>query len=331
MSLKLFLLLFSLVVFAKEPSVEQLFSVQTIKVKKQSIQTKLKSYGYVKADDSRKFSVCPRFGGYVVKLYANKIYQRVKKGEALVSVYSPEILKAKSEYLNTSNYTKKLSSLSMLGSAKLKLKLLGISNREINNIVKKKRVTPNTTIYSPIDGYIFTKNIQNGSAFNAKDVLFEILNLDSVWVELKLLEEQRKSIISTNEYELKFKGLDKIYYSKNKFLYPELDPKIATLTMRLQVENKDKKLFPGMYASVISKQNANTYLTLPSTAVIRKGGKYYVFIVSEYKGIYEPLEVKVKVLDANTYAILSGLTQNDEVVNNALFMMDSDAQINSLY
>ena len=157
MSLKLFLLLFPLVIFAKGASVEQLFSVQTIKVKKQSFQNKIRSYGYVKADDSRKFSVSPRFGGFVVKLYANKIYQRVKKGEALVSVYSPEILKAKSEYLNTFNYAKKLPSRSMLESAKLKLKLLGISNREINNIVKKKRVTPNTTIYSPIDGYIFTK------------------------------------------------------------------------------------------------------------------------------------------------------------------------------
>jgi Cu(I)/Ag(I) efflux system membrane fusion protein len=331
MNLKLLLLLFALVIFAKGASVEQLFSVQTIKVKKQSIQNKIRSYGYVKADDSRRFSVSPRFGGFVVKLYANKIYQRVKKGEALVSVYSPEILKAKSEYLNTFNYTKKLPSRSMLESAKLKLKLLGISNREINNIVKKKKVTPNTTIYSPIDGYIFIKNIQNGSAYNAKDVLFEILNLDSVWVEVKLLEEQREFIIFTNEYELKFKGLNKIYYSKNKFLYPELDPKVATLTMRLQVKNENIELFPGMYASVSSKQNANTYLTLPSTAVIRKDKKHYVFLVSEFKGIYEPLEIQVKVLDSNTYGILSGLNEDDEVVNNALFMMDSDAQINSLY
>jgi len=114
-------------------------------------------------------------------------------------------------------------------------------------------------------------------------------------------------------------------------LYPKLDPKVATMTLRLHVDNATHKLFPGMYASVTSLQNAQTKLTLPSTAVIRKDGNYYAFIVGEYEGEYEPLEIEVKVVDANTYEVISGLAEGDEVVNNALFMMDSDAQINGLY
>ena len=86
-----------------------------------------------------------------------------------------------------------------------------------------------------------------------------------------------------------------------------------------------------MYASVISKDKAQEYLTLPSNAVMRKDGKFYVFVVGEYEGEYDPLEVSVKVLNPQTYIITSGVNEGDEVVSNALFMLDSDAQINGLY
>ena len=219
----------------------------------------------------------------------------------------------------------------MLGSAKLKLQLLGVSNKEIIDILSKENASSNTTIYSPVDGYVFMKNIEKGTAFNAKQKLFQIVNLDDVWIETKLFEEERARLSHTKYYELYFKGLEKTYHTSDTLLYPELDPKIATLTLRLLVDNKEHKLFPGMYATVISLKEQQEQLTLPSTAVIRKNSKHYVFMVGEYEGEYEPLEVKVKVIDANNYAITDGLKEGDEVVNNALFMMDSDAQINGLY
>ena len=86
-----------------------------------------------------------------------------------------------------------------------------------------------------------------------------------------------------------------------------------------------------MYADVVSKDKPKEYLTLPQSAVILKDGKYYAFIVGEFEGEYEPIEVNVKPLDNKTYVITSGLNAGDEVVNNALFMMDSDAQINGLF
>jgi len=330
-SLTLVLILLPLALFAKQATVEQLFSVQTVKVKKETSAQKIKNYGFVKADDSRKYDISPRFGGYVVKLYANKIYQRVNKGDALVTVYSPEVLKAKDEFLNTLKYTKKRPNKSMLDSAKLKLKLLGINEAEINKTIKNKRSSANTTIYAPANGYVFIKNIDNGSAFNAKQKLFQIVNLDEVWVEAKLFEEERARLSSTKNYELDFKGLNKTYITNQKLLYPELDPNIATLTLRLRIQNTNKELFPGMYTTITSLKDEKEHLILPTTAVIRKNGKHYIFMVGEYEGEYEPIEVVVKIIDANTYAIISGAVEGDEVVNNALFMMDSDAQINGLY
>ena len=328
---KVLLLSLPLCLLAKEATVEQLFSVQTVKVKKQNISQRIKNYGYVMTDESRVYDISPRFGGYVVELYADKIYKKVKKGEPLVKVYSPEVFKAKDEYLNTDKYTRKRPSKGMLTSARLKLELLGISQEEIDAVIARGKAAPNTTIYAPVDGYVFMKGIKKGAAFKAKQQLFEIVNLDEVWVEAKLFEEERARLSVTKSYELNFKGLQKTYFTNKALLYPQLDPKIATLTLRLRVKNPDHKLFPGMYANVISLKDESEQLTLPAAAVMRKDGKHYVFVVGEFEGEYEPLAIRVKEMDAKTYVILDGLKEGDEVVNNALFMMDSDAQINGLY
>jgi len=331
---KLLLLPFILatLLLAKEkPTVEQLFSVQTVKVKKETTSHAKKNYGFVVADQARIYDISPRFGGFIEKLYADKIYMYVKKGEPLVTLYSPEVYKAKEDYLNSYRYTKVRDNKGMLKSAKRKLQLLGINAREIANVLKKRRLSRTTTIYAPVSGYIFAKNIVNGAAFNAKEKLFEIVNLDSVWVETKIFEDDLKWIKDADDFEVHLKTTSKVYKTNNKLLYPNLDPKEATLTMRLTLKNRDHSLFPGMYANVISKDKAKTYLTLPQSAVIRKNGKYYAFMVGEYEGEYEPVEVSVKPLNNQTYIILGGLNAGDEVVNNSLFMMDSDAQINGLY
>ena len=325
------LLLLSITLFAKEATVEQLFSVQTVKVKEESVSHAKKNYGFVKADEARVHHIAPRFGGFVEKIYADKIYTYVKKGDALVTVYSPEVYKAKEDYLNSYNYTKTRKNKGMLKSAKLKLSLLGVSNKEINRLIKNKKVSQNTTIYAPVSGYIFKKNISDGSAFNAKTQLYEIVNLDEVWVEAKVFEQDIVWLKNAKNFDISFKSTPKHYKATSTLLYPKLDEKEATLTLRLRVKNPRLTLFPGMYANVLSRDKKQTYLTLPSDAVLRKDGKNYVFVVGEFEGEYDPLEVSVKPLNAHTYIITDGLIAGDEVVSNALFMMDSDAQINGLY
>ena len=219
----------------------------------------------------------------------------------------------------------------MLESAKLKLELLGVSKDETQSVIKNKKVSQNTTIYSPVDGYIFSKNIMNGSAFNAKAKLFELVNLDEVWVEAKIVEDDLEWIKNAAKFDVNFKSTPKTYTAISTLLYPMLDEKEATLTLRLRLKNADNTLFPGMYASVVSSSESKKYLTLKRSAVIRKGGKYYAFVVGDFKGEYEPVEIQTQLLDNETYIITNGLNTGDEVVDNALFMMDSDAQINGLY
>jgi len=316
---------------AKEATVEQLFNVQTVKVKAQKSVQSRKNYGYVKVDESRVYDVVPRYGGYIVTLYADKLYQKVRKGEKLAKVYSPEILQAKEDYINAVNYDRQRPNAAMVESAKEKLQLLGVEEREINAVRRSGRAGRYSYITAPSSGYLFEKNVNNLGAFAAKQKLFTIVDLEKVWVEVKVYQKELSGYRNLTDFSVTAVGTDGVYAAKKMQLYPNIDPKMATATLRLEVMNAKADLLPGMYATITASSTPETYLTLPTTAVIRKNGQFYVFGVGEFEGEYEPKTVDVEPLDNNTYIVKSGLDAGDEVVDNALFMMDSDAQINGLY
>jgi Cu(I)/Ag(I) efflux system membrane fusion protein len=312
-------------------TIEQLFNVRTVKVERLSTAKEQVNYGYIVAQDSRKVDVVAWFSGYVEKLFADTLYKKVEKGEALATVYSPEVYKAKQDYLNSLNFNAKRPAPGMLKSAKAKLRLLGVSKEEINYVRNVRRVNEFTTIYAPISGWIFQKNINQGSAFNAQKKLFQIINLDKVWLEAKLFQNELEGMSQLQHFIVKLKGLQKDFNATKSLLYPMLDPKVATATLRLDIDNNEGLLKPGMYAKVHASAYSASHLVIPRTAAMRKNGTWYAFLATEFKGEYEPVAIELKPLDTMHYIIIKGLKEDDTVVNNALFMMDSDAQINGIY
>ena len=329
---RLFLtLLLPIFLSAEVIGVSQLFNVKTVLPKLETSALSQQFFGYSAVDESRVVDISPRFGGFVEVLYADKHFKRVKKGEALAKVYSPEVLQAKEEYINSYHYNSTRSAKAMVSSAKQKLHLLGVNDLEIENISKKKKANSYTTIVSPIDGYVFIKNINKGSAFKTGTKLFEIVNLDIIWIEAKIYTSHISKVDSFTNFKVKLDGFTDPINAKVEKLIEKVNPKEAIATLRLQVENKNNAIFPGLYAKVEARTDVNKFLTLPRTAVMRKNSQFYVFKAGEYEGEYEPSVVEVKPLNAKKYILLSGLAEDERVVNNALFLMDSDAQVNGLY
>ncbi|PHS37152.1 MAG: cation transporter [Sulfurovum sp.] len=314
-----------------KPTVEQLFNVTTTTVKRESTAKEQVNYGYIVAQDDAKVDVLTWYSGFIKELYADTLYKRVKKGDPLVKVYSPEVYKAKQDYLNSINYNRKTSMPEMLKSAQIKLKLLGVDKREIEAIRKERKADTYTTVYAPISGWIFEKNINEGASFNSKKRLFQIINIDKVWMEVKLFQNQLENLGKLEHYMVKVKGISETFMAEKTLLYPMLNPKEATATLRLTIDNKTQTLKPGMYAKVHASELSKSRLIIPRTAAIRKSGTWYAFLATEFKGEYEPVEIKIRPLDHKQFEVLSGLNENESIVNNALFMMDSDAQINGIY
>ena len=312
-------------------TIEQLFNVKTVKVKKMTTAQEQVNYGYIMAQDSLKVDVTAWYSGFVEALYADTMYKKVKKGEALVKVYSPEVYKAKQDYLNSINYNATRPAAGMLKSAKTKLALLGVHPSEIARIQKEGKADEFTTIYAPVSGWIFEKNINQGSSFTSKKRLFQIVNLDKVWMEVKLFQNEIEKLKTLEHFTVKPKGTDKTYAAKKSLLYPMIDPKEATVTLRLTLDNEKEYLKPGMYAKMHASAEEKSHLVIPRTAAMRKNGIWYAFLATEFKGEYEPVVIELKPLDNTYFEVLKGLHNGDTLVNNALFMMDSDAQINGVY
>ncbi len=315
----------------KKPRIRQLFNVRTVAVKEIQSSKKQRNYGYIAAQDSRTVEVTAWFSGYVKELYVDSLYQKVKKGQALALIYSPEVYKAKQDYLNAIRFHLKRPSPEMVQSAKTKLLLLGVSQTEILEVRKNAKISIYTTIYASASGWVFEKNINQGSYISNKKSLYTIIDLSEVWMEAKVFQNQLLDFQDFDTFSVRIRGLKIEYVAKKDFFYPNIDPKEATYTLRLSIDNADEVLKPGMYATLYSSAKPRKKLVIPRTAAIRKGGAWYVFLVTEFQGEYEPLQVELKPLDSQYFEVIKGLVSGDTVVNNALFMMDSDAQMNAIY
>lgn len=327
----LIIFIIPITIIANQNTVEQLFNVQTVKVQQQSIAKKQINHGYLSVDESNIFEVTAWYDGFVEELYVNKIYTKVQKGDPLVTIYSPTVYKAKTDYLNSLKYKNQTNSHNMIKSAKKKLKLLNVHNKEIESIEQNNTINELTTIYAPKDGWIFLKNINNGSSIKTGQKLFEIVDTTTLWAKVEIYQNQLKEFKKFKNFTIQTDSSSSSYLATNPFIYPYIDKTVATVTLRLNIDNKLENLKPGMYIKLYSSKDAKKSLVIPKTAAILKNGKWYAFLATEFKGIYEPIKIEVEPLNNDYYKILGGLTIDDMVVNNALFMMDSDAQINALY
>ena len=316
---------------SQRPTIEQLFNVKTVQVKEMTASQKQINFGYIVAQDSLMVDVLTWYSGFVNVLHADTLYKKVQKGDLLAKVYSPEVYQAKQDYLNSINYNLEHAAPGMLQSAKAKLSLLGVSQKEINQIKKDLIVDEFTMIYAPISGWIFEKNINQGSSFSSKKRLFQIVNLKKVWMEVKLFQNELTKLDTLENFSVMPKGTNRVYQAEKSLLYPVINPKEATATLRLILDNEDEILKPGMYAKIHASTASKSRLVIPRTAAIRKNGIWYAFLATEFKGEYEPIVIDVKPLDNKTFEVIKGLNSKDILVNNALFMMDSDAQINGIY
>ena len=318
-------LLLSSVLQAQVIDVKQLFNKTTTKVKKEEVSINKSFYGVTKVDESTLTDIVSRFDGYITKLYANNKYMTIKKGEPLYSVYSQDILSIQNELqiakeLNQNVYQSTLS----------KLDNLDISKSEQQRIKEGKVNSSGVVVTSPMNGLLIEKNINQTSAVAKGKLLLQLANLDKVWFIASVYQSDLEYIKKDREAFVNIDGISEKIASKVDFIYPIFDDKNKTVDVRFVLENKDLKLFPSMFGKVDISVKNDVMLTLPKTAVLKKANDFYVFRPLD-KGDFEPVKIKAKRIASNKYEILGGLEENDEVINNALFLLDSDAVTNSLY
>lgn len=321
----IFTLLLGTILNAEILDAKQLFNKKITKVKKEEILLSKSFYGITKIDESSTFDIVSRFDGYITNLNANKSYMTIKKGEPLYSIYSSDILSIQNEL----QISKELNQ-NIYQSTLLKLDNLDIPKESQEKIKNGKLNNNGFVVTSPTNGILLQKNINNKSSVSKGTTLLQIASLDKIWFIASVYQEDLAFIKKDKQATIYIDGLNTSFNTKVDFIYPIFDDKSKTVDVRFILDNKELNLLPSMFGKVDIIDEQKQLLTLPKTAVLKKSDNFYVFkYVSNNE--FKPVKIEAKRINSNKYEIISGLNENDEVIDNALFLLDSDALTNSLY
>jgi len=310
---------------AKVLEVSQLFNKSITKVKQVNIGTVKNYYGNTQINEEETIDIVTRYDGFITKLNANKTFMHVKKGDTLLSIYSDKVLSIQEELKVTKKINRKLYQ-----SAFDKLVALDIDAIELKRIRNSTESLQSTDVHSPINAIVIKKNVNNKSAVKKGKTILELANIEKLWFIAKVYQKDIYTIKLGMNAKIYIEGIAKPIKSKVDYIYPIVNKETKTIQVRFLIDNKDLNIYPNMFAEVKIQTTKRSMLTLPKTAVLNKGSKFYVFKPLSDRE-FEPVEVQAKRISSNSYEITDGLQANDKVINNALFLLDSDAVTNALY
>ena len=321
------------------PSTVQNIGVRTAKVVKRDLEQNIRTIGRVDYDETKVGLVQTKFNGWVENTYVNTTGQKVNKGDVLLEIYSPQLVTAQEEYLDTyrrlkdAEKEKRGSAIenlkSNLMSTRQRLENYDISNDQILKLEKSNIAQKTLAIRSPFTGIVEQKHVQDGMEVKPGMKLYSISNINSVWVYADLYEYEIPWVQEGSKATMTLSYIPgKNYSGKVEYIYPYLDSKTRTLKVRLSFPNTDNVLKPGMYANVnISTVPVNNAIAVPTEAVMYSGVRNIVFIALG-EGRFAPRDVIVGIESGDGfYEIKEGLKAEEDVVTSAQFLLDSESKL----
>lgn len=231
-------------------------AVETVSLDLIELEHKVSAVGKVAYNETALSTITTRVDGYAEELYVNFTGIDVKKGDHLVDIYSPDLVVAQQEVLVALRSGEKGA---LLDSTLLKLSRWGLSEQQLKNLVESRKVTERITLYSPIAGTVIARNITLNAAFKAGDALYQIANLDTVWVYLDVYESQLPWLRYGQKVDLTTESLPgRTFKGMLTFVSPLVDEESRTVKIPVHIENRDHALKPGMFMSATIKAKLST-------------------------------------------------------------------------
>jgi Cu(I)/Ag(I) efflux system membrane fusion protein len=320
-----------------EPERLQLIGVKTAQAARRRLAPELRTVGFVTADENRLASVTVRFSGYVKDVRVRGAVARVRKGEVLASVYSPELVTPQLAFVNSVRWSNASGSAASAATPpattpvtddpRRRLLLLGVSEQDLAEIERKLEPLQELKIRSPIDGWAVSSTLREGSYVEPGAELFQIADLSRVWVIADVFERDMGRVRVGQAAKLKISAYpERTFTGRVEFLYPSLNPGTRTLQARIELANPSLALRPGMYGDVLVELGASDALAIPAEALVDTGETQYVFVAAR-GGQLEPRPVAVGSRADGWVQVLSGLSEGEAVVTTGNFLVDSESRL----
>lgn len=264
-----------------------------------------------------------RANGFVQKVYARAPGDVVSAGAPIADILVPSWGAAQGEYLAV----RQTGDASLEAAARQRLVLLGMPQGLIDSVAKTGRLVTTVTIATPIGGTIQTLDVRQGMTVSMGQTLAQVSGLSSVWLTAAVPETQAARIkvgqLVTAELTA-FPG-EPISGHVSAVL-PTAQTDSRTLSVRIELPNRDGKLRPGMFATVHLNGRTSSALFVPSEAIIRTGKRTLV-MMADGKGRFTPAEVQTGRESDDRTEVLAGLNDGDKIVASGQFLIDSEASL----
>ncbi|MCR9161705.1 MAG: efflux RND transporter periplasmic adaptor subunit [Nannocystaceae bacterium] len=321
-----------------------LAKLRTTTVRRQpGVAADLKLLGRLEANEATLKTVTSWIDGRIDTLHVKETGKRVRSGQSIATLYSPEVYAAHQDLLVSKRQLARMASSSPLSrvsaeaaydAARERLTLLGLPQREIDRLEKAKSPTRAVTIRSPFSGTVIERLATEGSYVDTGTALYRIANLRTLWVQLDAYESDLSRIAIGQDVQVEVEAVpDALFEGTVTFIDPVLDRTRRTARVRVQLDNDEGLLRPGMFAeaTVATKQPEGTPqpLVVPSTAPLFTGRRAVVYVESDDgdRPVYEARTVRLGPRLGSVYPVVAGLAQGERVVTAGAFALDADLQI----
>ncbi len=323
------------------PARQQLVGVRTGLVEPRVLDTTIRTVGTLAYDETRLTQVNTKVAGWLARVYVDYVGKPVRRGDPLFSVYSPDLVAAQNEYLLALKARDQFaasqvpetraSSESLLAATRQRLKLWDISDAQIADLEKTGRPRPTLTLYAPFTGIVLERDAFAGQYITPETTVYKLADLSTIWVIGQVFEYELGQIAVGQEADIDFPygEYGRTIKGRVGFIYPDIDPETRRARIRLEFSNSGGMFKPGTYVTVSIKSHGGRVLAVPKEAVIDTGATQ-VAILARPDGYFEPREIKVGQPTDEFYPVLSGLAAGDRIVTSAQFLVDSEANLQSV-
>ena len=304
------------------------------------IAQEIRTVGQITVDETRVSTIAPKVDGFVEELHVSSMGQSVRRGEPLLSVYSPMLVTAQEELLLARRLVSDVAggtpdairgAQELLTSARRRLLYWDVPESEIERIERTGEVRRAITLTSPASGFVVEKAVFPGQRIMAGDALFKLADLSMVWVEGQVFEQNLADVRTGQTVDVTVDAYpSEQWVGRVAYVYPTLDSETRTTRVRVELANSGLRLKPGMYATLhISGVGRGNVVTVPRSAVLSTGQRNLVF-VRRPDGMLEPREVAIGQTSDDQVEIRQGVANGETVVASATFLIDAESNLGSV-
>jgi len=311
--------------------------VKTGAVERKAVIDHLLTTGNVAVDETRLAYVQVRVSGYIQKVFANATYQYVRKGHALFTIYSPQLVATEREYLVARQTQRRLAHSpdadvradadALVSAATQRLQQWAIPQREIARLASSGRVQQDLTIDSPVTGFITERAALPNQYVQPQTRLYTVADLSTIWVFAQVFQSDLGRLKLGDPVSLTVDTYPgRTFSGRVDFIYPDIDMATRTARVRLVFANPRLALIPGMFVNVALGIPLGEQDVIPASGVLQTGTRQIAF-VDHGGGRLEPRTVVLGARVGDDYIVLQGLKAGERIVTSANFLIDSESQL----